>query len=161
MLVDIAKLALVPIDFAFEKVSLSIPRDGGDIEAIVSVKGEVAKDNNIYKVKGNISAELSLKCDLCLKAFEQHLDLDFEEIYSDTQDEDGEYILLSGLDNKIVDLKPAVIGNIILNLPMRIVCSQDCKGLCPKCGHDLNEGDCGCERGYINPQFEQLLGLKF
>ena len=63
------------------------------------------------------------------------------------------------LSDKTVDLKPAVIADIMLNMPMKAECSDHCKGLCPKCGHNLNEGDCGCDRGYINPQFEKLLTL--
>jgi len=61
--------------------------------------------------------------------------------------------------DKTIDLKPAVVADILLNMPMRAVCSDDCKGLCPKCGHNLNEGECGCDREYRNPQFEKLMTL--
>ena len=97
-----------------------------------------------------------MNCDLCLSAFETKLDFDLNEIFSENPDSDEEIWELS---DKTIDLKPAVIANIILNMPMQVLCSDDCKGLCPKCGHNLNDGDCGCDRGYVNPQFEKLLNL--
>ena len=78
------------------------------------------------------------------------------EVFSEDVDSEKEFWELS---DKTVDLKPAVIADIMLNMPMKAECSDHCEGLCPKCGHNLNEGDCGCDRGYINPQFEKLLTL--
>ncbi|MCD7905534.1 MAG: DUF177 domain-containing protein [Clostridiales bacterium] len=55
-----------------------------------------------------------------------------------------------------MDLEPLVYAELLLNFPMKNLCREDCKGLCIKCGHNLNEGDCGCDRFIGNPEFEKL-----
>lgn len=156
MLIDVRNIDGRPVDFSFdENVDINMP--SGVSSAEVKVSGNVCRrDNSLYIVRGSINAVLSLKCDRCLKPFEKSLDIELDEIYGEEADEDGEIWLVS---DKTIDLKPAVIADIMLHLPMRSLCSEDCKGLCPKCGHNLNNGDCGCDRGYVNPQFEKLLNI--
>ena len=132
--------------------SEQIQPDGGKVK----VTGTVQRVDRNCVVEGEIAAVLSLNCDKCLSAFEAQLDLNMNEVFSEDVDSEKEFWELS---DKTVDLKPAVIADIMLNMPMKAECSDHCKGLCPKCGHNLNEGDCGCDRGYINPQFEKLLTL--
>ncbi len=136
--------------------TLNIPVETGVAPADVKVWGSVSTVKDGYLVKGQIKAVLSLNCDLCLDAFTKELNLDMEEVFSNKENSDDEFWDFS---DKTIDLKPAVIADILLNMPMKAVCSDDCKGLCPKCGHNLNEGDCGCDRHYVNPQFEKLLTL--
>lgn len=136
--------------------SLTISYNCEDSICNVTLKGSVTKVNEDYVVEADVNAVLNLNCDLCLSAFETQLDFKLNEVYSSSPDLEKEFWELS---DKTIDLKPAVEAAIILNIPMRNVCSEDCKGLCPKCGHNLNKGDCGCDRGYVNPQFEKLLTL--
>lgn len=133
--------------------------NGSDVPAKVDVRGIISRTKEGYILNGSIDAVLSLNCDLCLDNFTVALDIKLDEIFvSDTipADNDKEYWSFS---DKIIDLKPAVVANILLNMPMRAVCSDNCKGLCPKCGHNLNKGDCGCDRAYSNPAFEKLMTL--
>lgn len=156
MLVDVKTLAEgQSLDIAFSDV-VGISYNKENTDADVSLKGRVSKINGKYVVDADVHAVLNLNCDLCLNAFETQLDFEINEVYSDTPDLEKEFWELS---DKTIDLKPAVMAAIAMNIPMRNVCSEDCKGLCPKCGHNLNEGDCGCDRGYVNPQFEKLLTL--
>ncbi|MBQ7266063.1 MAG: DUF177 domain-containing protein [Firmicutes bacterium] len=155
MTIDVKNVVSVPKDFSFEE-NITLPFSPSDIEGSVKVEGTVSKEGEKYRVKANIKACLNTVCDLCLEAFETKLENDIEEVYSETPDVDEESFML---ENKTVDLKSAVIADILLNMPRKTVCSEDCKGLCPKCGKNLNEGDCGCDRGYVNPQFESLLTL--
>lgn len=155
MLIDVKYLADKREEFSFNE-SFNIPRSNYMMDIDVKVDGVVYRKDIDYIVEGKVKTVLNLNCDLCLSAFETKLDFDLSEVYSETPDEDQEIWELS---DKTIDLKPAVIANIMLNLPMQVLCSDDCKGLCPKCGHNLNDGDCGCDRGYVNPQFEKLLNL--
>ncbi|MDO4301107.1 MAG: DUF177 domain-containing protein [Clostridia bacterium] len=155
MLIDVKYLADRREEFSFNE-NFKLLRGNNMIDIDASIDGMVCRRDADYIVEGKVKTVLNLNCDLCLSAFETKLDFDFNEVYSETPDEDQEIWELS---DKTIDLKPAVIANIMLNLPMQVLCSDDCKGLCPKCGHNLNDGDCGCDRGYVNPQFEKLLNL--
>ena len=155
MLIDVKYLADKKENFNFSE-SFELPRGDYMMKVSAVVTGNVYRQGTDYIVDGKVKTVLNLNCDLCLSAFETKLDFDLNEIFSENPDSDEE---IWGLSDKTIDLKPAVIANIILNMPMQVLCSDDCKGLCPKCGHNLNDGDCGCDRGYVNPQFEKLLNL--
>ncbi len=61
---------------------------------------------------------------------------------------------------KEIDLSPAVREQILLSMPESPLCREDCKGLCPKCGKDLNESECGCDRTVIDPRWGALKGIQ-
>lgn len=61
---------------------------------------------------------------------------------------------------KEIDLQPAVREQILLSVPASPLCREDCKGLCPTCGKDLNEGECGCDRTVIDPRWAALKGIQ-
>lgn len=63
-------------------------------------------------------------------------------------------------EGKELDLSPAVREQILLSAPESPVCSEDCRGLCPKCGKDLNEGECGCDRTVVDPRWAALKGIQ-
>ena len=58
-----------------------------------------------------------------------------------------------------VDLDDLLVPELILDMDIAVLCSEDCKGLCPKCGKNLNEGDCGCDRRVIDPRLAKLQEL--
>ena len=153
MLIDVNGLALdesLEFDFSEDMQVSNVP-----VKA--HIKGSLVSTNEGHIAKGDINAVLSLKCDLCLDEFKVELELPFDEIYSNNgSDPEKEYRSFS---DKIIDLKPAVEADILLNMPMKAVCSENCKGLCPKCGQNLNKGECGCDREYSNPVFEKLMDL--
>ena len=122
----------------------------------VKVTGDISNNEGKFRFNGKVHTVLNLNCDLCLEPFNIELNFNIDEIFSKSVDEENDYWLFS---DKVIDLVPAVLSNILLNIPMKAVCSDKCKGLCNKCGHNLNEGDCGCDRTYINPKFEKLKAL--
>lgn len=63
-------------------------------------------------------------------------------------------------DGKTIDLDPILREQVLLALPMNVVCSEDCQGLCPMCGQNLNEGKCGCEPKTVDPRFAVLKDMK-
>ena len=71
-------------------------------------------------------------------------------------EENDEYLLL---DNYQLPLDELVEEELILNLPSKNLCRKDCRGLCPKCGRNLNEGLCGCRSDTIDPRLEVLKQL--
>jgi len=122
----------------------------------VAVNFEVMFGNPNVSIVGTISCYISGYCDRCLKPIETQIDLPFEQtFYKDEADED-KYIYT----NSLLDATQAVSDEIVLSLPTLLLCKDDCKGLCPKCGCDLNERQCDCDLTRENP-FSALKNLKF
>lgn len=101
-------------------------------------------------VSGAVTGEGSTQCARCLDEFtvpfageiEGYYLLDEDTPAPEDMDED-EYEVLS--EDHVIDLEPLIIAAIILELPLVPLCREDCKGLCPSCGANLNDGPCGCE----------------
>jgi len=139
-----------------KKISLPKAYSVND-KVFVKLLGKISNEKKgIFHFSGNVNAILNLNCDLCLKPFDFKLDFTIDEIFSKSDDKEEDYLFFSG---DVINLEPAVLNNILINMPMKAVCSNNCKGLCGICGHNLNESDCGCKKEYINPEFEKLKAL--
>lgn len=96
------------------------------------------------------------QCDRCLKDVKQTFDLDFEVRVNspELQEETEEQSFMNGYHLDVDDL---IYNEMILNWPMKILCREDCKGICRVCGKDLNTGTCECDTFVPNPG---LAGIK-
>lgn len=113
-------------------------------------------DPNVV-VSGVIVCDISGNCDRCLRPLNVKIDLPFEQtFYRDVADSDEGYVYTSSL----LDATQAVSDEIVLSLPTLLLCKDDCRGLCPKCGTDLNLSQCDCDLTRENP-FSVLKNLKF
>ena len=72
------------------------------------------------------------------------------------QAESGSEVVFLDFSDDLIDLKQAVRDNILLSMPMRILCSLECPGLCPDCGRSLKEGPCQCSSKDIDPRLAVL-----
>ena len=104
------------------------------------------------RAEGNVRLTLSANCDRCLTETTVALDLDFEHclVSHDIPSEDPED--LSFMEGDQLDTETFVYNEISVNWPAKILCRNDCKGLCPKCGQNLNERDCGCDTFVPDPR---------
>lgn len=109
----------------------------------ISIKGEIYNRADVVNLDFNITCTLDLLCDRCLKPFQREYSYDFKHtvVKSTTQNRDDEYIIADG---DFIDVTDIAICDLLLRLPMKILCKEDCKGLCQNCGANLNDGDCGC-----------------
>ncbi len=143
---------------------------GDDAELVSSavVQGKLINVSGEIIFQGSISADLQLTCARCLKKYSWRLEKDVIESfghasgYSKRNSADEEELwtdeqIISGEE---IDFQPLVVETIVLNLPLKNLCSPDCQGLCPKCGHDLNQGRCGCVFDDIDPRLEALKNFK-
>lgn len=109
----------------------------------VSVRVRVvhAGDNMYVGATGETS--VALRCDRCLGSYRQDLNFQVGEPFVD----EGENSAPEGLSyrNEILDTRDLVREELLLALPVRGLCEETCRGLCPQCGHDLNAGACGCK----------------
>lgn len=110
-------------------------------------------------IEGHMDVVVDIPCDRCLSPVPTKFSLDMKrEIDMNQSDEDRIrdldetcYMSHSSLD---VDL--LVYNEILLHFPMKILCKDDCRGICPKCGQNLNEGECGCDRESLDPRMSAI-----
>lgn len=130
----------------------------------IVVTGEVVNDGRLLKVTGSIELVANFECDRCLEEYTTVLKISFLEEFQDSSDEsskDAEEI--STYQGDEIDISELMRENVILAKPLKTVCSEDCCGLCPKCGTNLNISTCTCEKGVIDPRLaalQQLLDRK-
>ena len=110
-------------------------------------------------LKGHAAVEIRIPCDRCLKDVDETFDLDFEkELDMNCSSEEralalDEQIFLDGYN---LDVDKLVYGEILLNWPMKVLCREDCKGICSRCGADLNLGTCDCDSTDLDPRMAKI-----
>jgi uncharacterized protein len=117
--------------------------------------------------EGGLHASTMAVCARCAEEFAAPSDRDFRFVLApkvigfgeekDLRDEDLEFSLYQGDQ---IDLSPLVVEQFLLSLPTRPLCREDCRGLCPRCGINLNHGQCGCSIEVGHPGLQALRNLK-
>ena len=97
----------------------------------------------------------SRSCDRCSTDFTREMDMLFEHKLAQSLVDDGNDDYIETPDFKL-ELDEIVISDIILSLPQKNLCRDDCKGLCQSCGQNLNNGECSCDKRQIDPRLEIL-----
>lgn len=99
----------------------------------VKITAQVSKITNALTADLTLNFSLYMDCSCCLNGFKAEFKKNLQLNYS-----------VSNLE-PVIDLNPDIRDEIILDYPMRPLCSIDCKGLCQRCGKNLNEGKCNCK----------------
>jgi len=159
---DVAKLKRSPgdsarFDLLAELPSLELEGESFIFSGPVKAGLVVVNTGPTLEIKGEVSGVLTLTCDRCLEPFEYSFDVLVEETYAHSEEgETGEAVPFTG---DILDITPEALKSIVLALPMKAVCREECPGLCPQCGRNLNEGRCGCANEEIDPRMSALKGF--
>lgn len=119
---------------------------------------KIAKD---FRVKVEIKSTAKFTCDRCLTDFEKNVNLKQEQIYktdavTEILDED---IVNLPLDATEIDLSDLLNEMVVVNHPIKVLCMDDCKGLCVNCGSNLNENKCQCADIQVDPRWDELRKL--
>ncbi len=155
------------IEFSFELPEESYGLDDVIFNTPVTAHGKIirrasGKERNegYTELTLSVSTDISTECARCLEPI--HEKLEYTKTYGLTQtkvsEDSEEYISTEG---GIFDALEAARTMFLLNVPMRFLCSDDCKGLCSSCGKNLNGGECGCSQKEIDPRLAVLKNLKF
>jgi uncharacterized protein len=153
-----------------------IPDDGLDAEfeetvtfdnvySPVRAKLKIQKVGAEVVVNGNIKADIQMQCSRCLKDFKKDISFPVEAVFHPVEQLEGEEhreikaeeLNMGFYSKDELDLTDLVKEQIMLNLPMKPLCNDFCKGICLQCGADLNAGACGCTVRDID---SRLVGLK-
>jgi len=119
-------------------------------------------------VRGEIHIKGSLRCSRCLEHFDDERDLSFFDEYTPLSESsiEPEYELssdeldISYYEQDEIDIDELINEQVMLSMPLKPLCKPECRGLCPKCGKNLNEGLCDCQTDKIDARFEILRQLK-
>jgi uncharacterized protein len=147
---------LNPVD---ERVRLTAP---------AAVTGKVRLSGNEVFVSGHVDTRAQVECDRCLQPVEAPVSADFTLDYiTGSEYESSEVAELTEaemsvavFDGEGLDVDEIVKEQILLAVPTRMLCREDCKGICPECGIDRNTGECSCGADNIDPRWAALKNFK-
>jgi len=144
------------LDFALDLNTIDYHGDIIDITSPVDVKGKMyVIDNKLY-IHLTIKADMQVNCSRCLESFtypfKSSVNAEFvHENLSDHQDDEPDEDIIYYKEST-VDLDELIKENIIMNIPMKLVCDKNCQGLCSNCGVKLKENSCDCEYTQSNDE---------
>ena len=153
-------------DIPGESVAFSHELDLRDVEqwgrkpfaSPVHVTGVVQNRAGIVEMEYSATFRMVTVCDRCLKEEEKDAQMRFSHILvQQLQEEDNDALIPA--EGGMLDLDELVVSDVILELPIKTLCREDCKGLCPVCGKNLNEGSCHCQTKTVDPRLVVLQQL--
>lgn len=143
----------VPFRCELDRERLAFP----ELEAFhgpVTAEGAVKNTAGVLELTADVRADMTVRCDRCGKPFAMRLTPRYTAtLQADAEDADSENVF--PLTGDGVDVSDVVETCLILDMDRKFLCRDDCKGLCPTCGKDLNDGPCGCKK-QIDPRMAAL-----
>jgi uncharacterized protein len=161
--------AASPFEHTYRAEEVELEDEGARLLTDATVRGGASRKGEEVRLRGEITTEVELLCDRCLAPARTPLAVEFDTSFIPREVEAAKAenvelapddLILSAYDGEAIDLDELVREQILLALPLRHLCKEDCKGLCPKCGTDLNAGHCSCEQGETDPRWSALADLK-
>lgn len=167
MIIELASLGKSPKAIEAEFSPKDIELAEVKLAENTSFKGQIYKDDRKTHLTGHIGTKIATACVRCLEPVSKSFEIDFEDIFVDAADEpkqDELEVAAGDLDESLViggsiDLAEVVREQIILATDEPVLCREDCNGLCPKCGQNLNLIDCKCASDEIDPRWAALKNL--
>ena len=116
------------------------------------------QENKTLFIRGAVDVTLSIPCGRCLEEVPTQICFDIDKkldindsVLTDDEMEENDYLI--GFE---LDVDKLVYAEILVNWPMRVLCKEDCEGICNVCGANLNKGDCGCQRTELDPRMAAI-----
>ncbi len=124
----------------------------------VRVVGAITARAGVVQLSAEAVFDFHGRCDRCLADFVQayRVSLEHTLVLTLENEENDDFILL---EQETLNLDSLVLDDLLLELPYKSLCREDCRGLCPQCGKNLNEGLCGCTTRSVDPRLEVLRQL--
>jgi uncharacterized protein len=158
-----------PVPFSFE---LSFSTEALDREPLLEIspvvlEGEISRIEKGFALDARLSYSGRLECSRCLAGYSFETREDFTLLLTKRVAPSGEEIPLQSdeldeyfYDDPVIAVAPIAEERIQMGVPMKPLCREECRGLCPSCGEDLNVTECGCAAESVDPRWEALRLLK-
>ena len=117
-------------------------------------------DGRKVEISAEIELTLVIPCDRCLDDVNNLIKINTSrEVDLSESEEDRKEALeeIDYIDGTMLDVEKFVYGEILVNLPMKVLCSENCKGICNRCGTNLNYGNCGCDTTELDPRMAKAM----
>lgn len=124
----------------------------------VSVEAQAENRAGAIHLKAEVAFDFCCPCDRCAADTRKAYRFSFQHVLVNAlNDEENDTFLL--VENESIELDDLLQEDILLELPTKFLCKPDCRGLCPQCGKNLNEGECDCSARQVDPRLEILKKL--
>ena len=125
----------------------------------LKVNGTISNNGKALVLTADVEAKMGTQCARCLDDIVVDAGFSIEESFMQSEAEASEDEDIIVFDGYTIELDDIIEDNLIMNIKGRYLCNEDCKGLCPQCGANLNDGECGCGREFIDPRWAGLADL--
>ena len=146
-------------EYSFTVPSSDLQLDA-NFDSPVEVKVRLEKVARQIIVRSEIATSASFSCDRCLAGFRQPIAATYAVVYVEDESEAGRFppeeVRIVRPDATVIDLSDDVREMVLLSVPLKLLCREECRGLCSSCGADLNAGDCGCSRESVGGPWQEL-----
>jgi uncharacterized protein len=169
--IELDKLASKESEFAFKYEPDELELDDDEVRFVgpLELNGKLRRESLQIKLEGALKAETEVFCDRCLKPVVVQVDTKFDVEYissdlydaAETLELHDEDLALSVFEGNRIDIDELAREQFYLALPTRVLCSENCLGLCSVCGINKNDAECSCETEEIDPRWAALKDLKF
>ncbi len=149
--------ASMPVDYSLDMSDTAFSGTC-PLQAPVTVQGSISNSAGVVSLKIAIGYEFTAPCDRCAREVSHKFVIDFERSLAVSIEAEESDTIIAVPDMKL-DMDELVSSEVFVDLPTKHLCSENCKGLCPKCGKNLNEGQCGCPTKEIDPRLSKLAEL--
>ena len=150
-------------DLREDASELDIVIDGGRLVSPVTASLDIDRNGDEIFVAGRATVATEMECARCLKPYAFVLGAPIQIVVMVGDVEEGaerEGLMQVARGTGYVDLSDEVRSELLLRVPLKPLCSEDCRGLCPTCGADLNSGKCSCGSAPGDPRWDALKRLK-
>ncbi|ADU26702.1 YceD family protein [Ethanoligenens harbinense] len=136
--------APITIGYAMDLSKEEVPGGGFPFSEPVRVSGRIENRAGVVQLHAAVHAVRHTVCDRCLSPISQPMHVEFENVLvTESQGDDSDELLVCS--EQTLDMDALAKTNLFLSLPMKELCRPNCKGICPQCGKNLNDGPCGCK----------------
>lgn len=124
------------------------------------VVGQITDNAGYMRLSLSVTLPYETACARCDKPVSGEFSIEFvrtvvpEGMVEDAEEKEEDYVVVKG---GLLDIDEQLTEILEMEFPIRILCEEDCAGLCQRCGKDLNDGPCNCPKDYVNPAFAKLL----
>lgn len=145
------------VDFSMDLSELSF-LGVKPLKAPVTINGKIVSRAGVVESQLNCRVEYTAPCDRCCKETVKEYDFDINRtiVQSLENEENDEMVVVEDMK---LDLETFCYADIVMSLPTKFLCMDTCRGLCPTCGKNLNEGECGCTHTEVDPRLAALAEL--